>query len=557
LKLLGQQQKKARLGRYYQIAEVLVRHGLGFMLSILGMDRMAPFGKELFNRGKSTSRPEHIRLAFEELGPTFIKMGQLLSTRSDLLPPEYVEELAKLQDQAPPVPFTFIEKAIETELGRPLSEIFASFDATPLAAASIGQAHAAVLHDGTEVVVKVRRPNVVTRVSEDLEILQNLAVRAQHYWKQAENYDLVGLSQEFAQTIRAEMDYLREGKNAERLAKNFTDSKFIHIPQVYWDYTTVSVLTLERIRGVKINDLEAIDQAGINRHKLAVNATNAIMKMFYDDGFFHADLHPGNFFIQENGQIGLIDFGMVGTLDERTRELMVQFVIAIASHDIERLVDVFISLGVTRSRVDRTMLRRDLDHLIAPYYSLSLGDIALDLMLEEALVIIRRYNLQLPSNLVLLFKTFMMAEGMGRTLSPSFHLIKIVMPYSKQLMVQQYSPKTWVKKYNRTVLDTAQLGAELPGQMRRILAELERGNIEFSVKHAELEKGLQRIERLTNRVVISIITAAFIIALAVLTTVYRPQGLDQFAGIFIVGGFLFASAMGLYLAWTILRTNRS
>jgi ubiquinone biosynthesis protein len=556
MKVLGQHKKRARLGRYYHIAEVLVRHGFGFALSIFGLDGMVPFRKDFRNREKSTSRPEHIRLVFEELGPTFIKLGQILSTRSDLLPPEYIVELAKLQDQAPPVPFNQIKETIELEFGKPLNEVFATFDSTPLAAASIGQVHCATLHDGSEVVVKVRRPGVVEQVTEDLEILQNLAFRAQQYWKQAENYDLVGIIQEFAQVIRAEMDYLQEARNAEQIAKNFAESKFIKIPRVHWKYTGNRVITLERIYGIKINDLDAVDKSGVNRRRMAVQATNAIMKMFYEDGFFHADLHPGNFFIVEDGRVALVDFGMVGVLDDRTRELMVQFVISIASKDIERLVDVFIMLGATRSKIDRVQFRRDLSHLVEPYYHLALGEIALDLMLDEALIIVRRHNLQLPSNMMLLLKTFMMSEGMGRQLDPKFHLIDIIIPYSKQLMLQQYSPEIWIKKFGRASLDAAQLGTELPSQMRRLLSELERGNMQVGVKHNDLDEIMVRLERLTNRVIISVITAAFIIALAVLTTVYRLQVWDQFAGIVIILGFLLSSAMGLYLAWTILRGNR-
>src|SRR6185369_10154093 len=343
------------LNRSRQIARTLLSHGWDFLRN--NEERNA--GQ---NSVTSNARPLHLRLALEELGTTFIKLGQLLSTRADLMPPQYLVELRKLQDSAPPVPFAEIQRAIVTELCQPIENLFAEFDSTPLAAASIGQAHAATLRDGTEVVVKVRRPGVVEQVNEDLEILNELAATAIRHSNFAAQYDLIGLVEEFSQTLRAELDYIREGHSAERFAANFATDPHIHIPRVFWDATTSRVLTLERIRGVKINDLVALDQQGTDRPWLAHYATNIVLKMVCEDGFFHADPHPGNFFIEQNGTIGLIDFGMVGVLDERTQELLAELLIAIDREDAERLVDVFLDLGVTRKRIDRAMVRRDIEH---------------------------------------------------------------------------------------------------------------------------------------------------------------------------------------------------
>ncbi len=322
----------SHLDRYREIAETLARHGLGVLIGASGMERWVTFPRALVRRSRRDqpySTAEHLRLALEELGPTFVKLGQLLSTRSDLLPPAYLVELARLQDALPPVPGQVVRELVEQELGRAPDDVFVHFDSVPLASASIGQAHAATLQDGTEEVVKVRRPGAVEQIEVDLEILHNLAAQASRRWKEAADYDLPGLAQEFARTLRAELDYLAEGRNAERFATNFAGDEGVHIPQVYWETSTSRVLTLERIRGVKVSDLEALDAGGIDRQSLAARAAEVAAQMIFDDGFFHADPHPGNLFIEPDGRIGLIDFGMVGVVDAELRERLAVLLVAL------------------------------------------------------------------------------------------------------------------------------------------------------------------------------------------------------------------------------------
>ena len=547
------------LGRYRQIAQVLARHGLGALADALGLERFTGLPRRVLGQeppAPHPSRPARLRLALEELGTTFIKLGQILSTRPDLLPPEYQAELAKLQDAAPPVPGKVVMALIAAELGRPVEECFAAFDHQPLAAASIGQAHAATLPDGTEVVVKVRRPHVVEQVEADLEILQNLAAAASRRLVLAERYDLVGLAQEFAQTLRAELDYLREGRSAEHFAANFAGDPGIHIPRVYWETTTSRVLTLERIRGIKIGDLAALDAAGIDRRALAERAVRIILKMTFEDGFFHADPHPGNFFVEPDGRIGLIDFGMVGTVDQRTRDRLVAVVFAITSQDGDELVDAFLELGVARGPIKRDLLRRDLEHLVSRYWGRPLGEIAIGPLLQEVLAIIRRHHLQLPANLALLIKTVVMEEGLGQRLDPDFQLPAVLEPYARQLLMRQFSPARWARRLGRSSLDAAQLGVELPRHLRRLLGGLERGSLEVGVRPTGLEPLLERAERLANRIVLGVIVAAFINGLAVLLSVYRPLGWSGWVGGFFAIGFLVAVVVGAYLAWSILRSGR-
>jgi ubiquinone biosynthesis protein len=544
--------------RYRQIAGVLARYGLGYLLGVLGLERFEPLSHGLLGHPRRTepyTQAEHLRMALEELGAAFIKLGQLLSTRADLLPPDYLAELAKLQDAVPPVPADAVRTALIAELGRPIEDTFATFDPEPLAAGSIGQVQTATLPPGTEVVVKVRRPGVVEQVGEDLDILQNLAATASRRWERAKEYDVVGLAQEFAATLRAELDYLSEGRHAERFATSFAGDSSLHVPCVYWDTTTSRVLTLERIRGIKINNLDALEAAGIDRTALAGRAARIVLKMVFEDGFFHADLHPGNVLIEPDGRIALIDFGMVGTVDERTRDHLVRVLLAVTSQDADRLVDAFADLGVA-AQVDRARLRRDLGQLLARYGGRPLGEIALGPVLDETLTIVRRHHLQMPANLVLLFKTLVMTEGMGAQLDPSFHLTGVLAPYAQRLLLRQYSPLQWARRVGPIGLEAAQLGMELPEQLRRIIAALEHGTLEIGARPVGIEPLVQRLERLAHRIVVGVITAAFIVGLAILMAVDHPLGWPQLAGVVFVLGIVIAAGLGASLAWGILRSGR-
>lgn len=542
--------------RSKQIAEILARHGMGYFLSILGLERFIPFRHGLQSPHLTpVTRPEHLRMALEELGATFIKLGQILSTRADLLSPQYRTELAKLQDSTLAVPSDQIRDVIGAEFGCGVEDLFASFSEIPLAAASIGQAHAATLVDGTEVVVKVQRPGVAEQIEEDLNILETFALAAAHRWEFADHYDVVGLVQEFAQTIRSELDYIREARNAEQFAANFKQDSTVHIPQVFWHTTTSKVLTLERIRGIKIDDSNRLDECGIDRGKLAESAAGMILKMIFEDGFFHADPHAGNFFIEGDGKIGLVDFGMVGTVDERMQERLAELLIAINSQDSERLASVFLDLGVAKGAVNRDMLERDIDHIVSRYYGRPLGEIHVGSLLGDAFAVIRKHHLHLPAGMALLLKTLVMSEGLGAMLNPQFHLTTVIVPYTEKLMIRQYSPRLWARKLKQASADIARLGVEMPQHVRRLVSDIEHGGFEVGVRPEKFEPIIQRLERLTNRIVLGVIAAAFINGLAVLVSAYHPPGWDRLAGFAFVVGFLIAAVLGIYLAWSIFRSG--
>ena len=313
------------------------------------------------------------------------------------------------------------------------------------------------------------------------------------------------------------------------------------------------MLTLERIRGVKINDLAALDEQGTDRRWLANYATNTVLKMVCEDGFFHADPHPGNFFIEKNGSIGLIDFGMVGVLDERTQELLAELLISINHEDADRLVDVFLDLGVTRKRIDRGLVRRDIEHLLSTYWGLPLGELKVTALLNDVYSVMRRHHLHLPPNLALLLKTVIMIEGLGVNLDPEFRFTNSLTPYTERLVLRRYSPSRWLRGFGRASLDLAKLATELPQHLRRIAIEAENGNLQIGMRPEGFDSVINRLEKIANRIVLGVIAAAFINGLAVLVSVYSPPGWERWGWIVFAFGFLCALVLGIYLAWTILR----
>jgi ubiquinone biosynthesis protein len=498
--------------RQRQIAEVLARYGLDYLANVVGLERVLARERALRRREpRETHTPaEGLRLALEELGPTFIKLGQLLSTRADLLPPEYRGELAKLQDAAPAVPTDVVKDTIEGELHASAEAAFASFHAEPLACASIGQAHLATLQDGTEVVVKVRRPNVVEEMDQDFEIIRNFAARASRRSKAAARYDLVGLADEVVQTLRAQLDYLQEARNAERFAANFEGDPSVQIPRVFWDLTTSRVITLERIRGMKVTDSAAFDEAGLDRHDLAQRAAQIVAKMVFEHGFFHADPHPGNFFIETDGGIGIVDFGMVGTLDDALREQLSRLLTGFLRQDPDRLADAVLALDTSTEPVDRARLREDLAGLLARYFGRSVGEISLRSALGDILATVRRHGLRLPRDLALLLTVLLIAEGLVAVLDPDFRFAEALAPYARRQLLAQLTPAALRRHVEQFGADLAELAVDFPGRLDRLLRSVESGGLDVRLRTDELEALVARAERVGNRVAASVLAAALI-----------------------------------------------
>jgi ubiquinone biosynthesis protein len=541
------------LERYRVIAETLARHGLGVLLGASGIERYIPFHRSLARVAHRSqhrySTAAHVRLALEELGPAFVKLGQVLSTRPDLLPPAYITELAKLQDALSPVPEATIRQLLEAELGASVESLFATFDLAPLASASIGQAHAATLHDGTEVVVKVRRPGAVERIDEDLEILQNFAAQANRRWKDAADYDLPGLAEEFARTLRAELDYLAEGRNAEQFAENFAENAGVHIPQVHWETTTTRILTLERIRGLKVSDLEALDAAGIDRPALAARATEVVAQMIFDDGFFHADPHPGNLFIEPNGRIGLIDFGMVGVVDAELRERFSSLLVALTRKDPHRIAAALARLSTSTQRVDLGELSRDMQSIVKLYDDRPLADIAVGKLIREVLSVMRRRHLQLPREFSLVLKMVVMTEGMGVSLDPDFHLGEVVGPYAQRLVANRYSLSSIVRHLTEAGVDGVEIATQLPVQLRRLQAMLDEGGPEVHLRTVDLEPLVDRLDSISKRVVFGMLTASAVRGVVELASA-NPERDRHWTVPLLAAGVGTAGTLAAYLGWS-------
>jgi ubiquinone biosynthesis protein len=544
--------------RYRQIADVLSRHGLGFLVGVVGLSRWVPFHHGVLGhqrRQEPYSTPEHLRLAIEELGPTFIKLGQLLSTRSDILPADYLHELSKLQDAAPPVLPATVRRLIEAELGASPEEIFASFNTEPLASASIGQAHLATLLDGTEVVVKVRRPNINTVIETDLEILQNFANIASRRWQAAANYNFPGLVSQFALTLRRELDYVAEGRNAERIAANFAANEDVHVPRVFWATTTSRILTLERIVGIKVNDLEGIDRARVDRRQLATKAAGVAVSMVFEHGFYHADPHPGNLFIEPGGRIGLIDFGMVGEVDDALRQRLGVLLAALTSHDVERLASALLELSVVKRPVDRDQFRIDLVGFVALYKGRRLGEVNVAELASQLLALLRKHHLQLPQEIAVLLKYFLMVEGMGVRLDPEFNLGAFLGPYARQLAWERFSPEALARQLLSSGRDAAALAVDLPDRVRRLLDVLEASGLVMHVNASEFEPLVERVERIGDRMVAGIIMAAFIRGIAELASADKERW-GRWEGPLMGIGLGMSSGLGAYLGWTARRLRR-
>ncbi|TFB71571.1 AarF/ABC1/UbiB kinase family protein [Cryobacterium glaciale] len=545
---------KTHINRYEEIAETLVRHGLGFAVSVMGIERWVPLhhgalGHE--RREEPYTEPEHLRLAFEELGPTFIKLGQLLSTRSDILPPDFVTELAKLQDAAPPVAEGAIMEIIRQELGAEAEEIYRFFESVPLASASIGQAHRATLHDGTRVVVKVRRPGVVEQIDVDLQIMQNLAAHASRRWVAASDYNLIGLVDEFTESLRGELDYLREGRNAERFAENFDGSQDVQIPKIYWDTTTSRVLTLDEMTGWKVTDIASLSLAGIDRPKIARRGADIILKMIFEDGFFHADPHPGNLFVQSDERIGLIDFGMVGEVSNRLRDQLSILLVALAGKDADAIGAALLDLSVVTQSVDRDTLREDLNRFVELYADRSLDQIDIPKLITHMLSILRTYHLQLPREMVMVLKVLLMTEGMGVELDPGFNLGEVLKPYTRRLVRDQLSLSAIAGKLARASSDAAHLIVDLPEKLRRFVDLIDTAGIEVHLRAAELEPLVGRVERIGNRLVAGMIVAAFINGIGELAAGDRRWRSRKMPWMSVGVGA--ASVLSAYLAWTSQR----
>ena len=549
------------INRYREIIGVLIHHGLEELIDVLGLQPYLSLPRRMLGRARPTTpprigMPQRLRKALEELGPTFIKLGQVLSTRPDLLPPEYIAELAKLQDTVPPEPWASIREQIEAELGAPPEQRLGTFDPEPIAAASLAQVHTATLPDGVEVVLKVQRPGIQKTIETDLEIVQDVAALLQERTPLGELYDLPRIAEEFATTLRAELNFRREGQNADRFREAFTDEPYLHIPVIHWDYTTRRLLVMERLRGIKIDNFEALDAAGYDRSRIARHAARMIIEEVLEKGFFHADPHPGNFVVMTGEVIGAMDFGMVGYLSQSTQADLIRLYIALIEGDVESVVDQLIRMGAVRGELDRAALRQDLSRLIRKYRGMPLGDIRTAEAINEAMPIAFRHRLQLPPDLWLLGKTLGMMEGIGKELDPEFNIFTFSEPYVRRFVLKLASPRSWGLPLVKGTADWIDLMQMMPRVGTQLLTRAESGDLEIRIRHEGLPRALTRLDRLANRLSLSVLLAALIVGLALVIPAFNLAERGGLATVLVIASFAGASLLGLWLAFSIWRSRK-
>jgi ubiquinone biosynthesis protein len=548
------------LNRYRQILRVLFKYGFGDLIDILKIEQYLEIGLQMISRKRrekieKLTRAERLRMALEELGPTFVKLGQILSTRPDLIPFEYIKELSKLQDQVPPFPYDDVRETIKSETGKLPQEIFEHFDETPLAAASIGQVHRATLKDGEAVVVKIQRPGIHKIIEVDLEIMLHLAGLMERHLEELEAYRPTRIVEEFARSLEKEINYRTEASHIERFARQFMDDETVYIPKVFRQMSTQRILTMEYVEGIKASEVERLQKEGYDLPEITRRGTGLIMKQIFEFGFFHADPHPGNILALPNNVIGLLDFGMVGRISRQEREAFSDLVTQVIRGDEKKVADAVLNLTNYDKEPDRIEFERDFAELIDQYLYRPLKELEIGRLLQQLLEILTKYRLGLKPDLFLMMKALSTVEGLGAMLDPDFQLIKHAEPFIRHIQLRRFNPKTIAGDMIDTGSELFTLLKEIPREVRGILKQAKEGKVKIEFEHKGLEPVLFTHDRTSNRIAFAIVLAALIIGSSLITLSDIPP---KWNDIPIIGlaGFIIAGVMGFWLLVTILRRGR-
>lgn len=543
--------------RYRQILAVFIRYGFGDIISRLNLDvflkslKFSHLKKDQFAKLTTAGR---LRMVFEELGPTFVKLGQILSVRPDMLPENYIGEFSKLQDSVPPFPGTQAQRAIETQFGKDIDQLYCSFDPTPIASASIAQVHHAIIEPQTEVIVKIRRPNIQQIIDTDLQILFELAHLVERNVPESQLFSPTRIVTEFSRTIRRELDLYREAQNIERFQKNFSDDDTVYLPQVYWELTTDQILTMEYIEGIKISDTAALDAAGLDRKIIAANGAQVILKQIFEHGFFHADPHPGNIFVLPGNVIAPLDFGMVGNLDEEEMETVSTLLTAFVKKDVRRIINALINLDLLDRTVEVRELKMDLADFIDRYYQVPLQQLNIGKILNEMIAVMRHYRIPLPTELTLMGKALITAEATGRKLDPEFDMVTLAKPYVERLLLRRLNPRRHLQEFAGSVDDFIRLLKTLPSELKFIITKVKQGEIKIQFEHRGLEHHVARLNQMGNRLAFSLIVTGLVIGSSlIIHSGTGPQIFDL--SVFGITGYLIAAFFGLWLAINIFRNR--
>ena len=548
------------LSRYRQILAIFFKYGFGDLIELLKIEQYIEVGLQLISnkrrdRIEKLSRAQRVRMAIEELGPTYIKLGQVLSTRPDLVPAQFIEELVKLQDNVPPFGFSEVSRIIEAEFGTPLRDLFEYFDENSFASASIGQVHRARLADGETVAVKVQRPGIKKIIEVDLEIMLHMATLMERNIEEMSLYRPVKIVEEFARTLEKEIDYTIEATSMERFGRDFFADSSIYVPKVFRDTSSERVLTMEFMEGIKISDIDRIDKAGYDRELITVRGADFLLKQVFEHGFFHADPHPGNIFVLPDNVICLLDFGMTDSIDRQTREEFVDLIDSVVHQQESRAAQVLLKLTSWDHEPDIRLLEKDVADFMGQHLYKPLKDIEIGKLLNRLLELVSRHRLIVPPEIFLMMKTLTTIEGVALMLNPDFDMVKQTTPFIERVKLARFYPGRIAGDIINLGSDMLQFAHRFPKDMLDIMRLIRQQKLSVQMEHKGLETMLATYDQISNRISFSIIIAALIIGSALIVISAIPP---LFYGISLIGiiGFLAAAIMGIWLLVAILRKGR-
>ena len=543
--------------RYRQILSILFRYGFDDLVERLKIDQYIEIGLQMISRHQSEnverlSRPERVRLLFEELGPTFIKFAQILSTRPDLVPADVIREFEKLQDNVPPFPFSEAKAIIESELGGDLDNFFSSFDEKPLASASIAQVHKAVLNDGEVVAVKIQRPGLKKIIEVDLEIMLHLASLMEKNIEEISFQKPTRVVEEFARTLERELDFTTEASSMERVAGQFLSDRTIYIPKVFSELSGRRVLTMEYVDGIKVSDMEKLENAGMDLKKITSRGAHFVIKQVFEFGFFHADPHPGNVFVLPNNVICVLDFGMTGSVDKRQRALFVDIMETLGRKDAEKCARLMLELGEYDDEPDIRLLEREIDDFMGRHLFKSLKDIDLARLIQDLLDIATSNKIRIPPVIFLMMKAFAAMEGIARLLDPEFDMIAYAEPFIKRAKLARYAPEKIAADLLTVVSESMHMIQALPREVLQVTRLIRQNKMTINMEMRWIDTFLRDLDQAGNRLSFSIIIAALIIGSAYLLAYSTPP---LVYGISLIGliGFSAAAVLGGWLLIAILK----
>jgi ubiquinone biosynthesis protein len=546
------------IGRYRQIIGILIKYGFEDIIDQLSVNvvvrKLRSWSAKKHPIFSEKSRPERVRLALEELGPTFIKLGQMLSTRYDILPLEYITELRKLQDKVPPFPAEESTRIVEEELGRSVEKAFEHFEAEPIAAASIAQVHRAVTTGGDEVVVKVRRPNIIKIIETDIPVLEDLAGLVERYLPESQVYDPSGLVSQFKSWIGEELDFIQEGRSIDRFRKNFASDETIYVPGVYWELTTVRVLTMEYIDGIYVDDVDAIREAGMDPARIAQIGTFFALRQIFEFRFFHGDPHPSNILVLPGHVIAPLDFGLMGRLDEVLVGQIGDLLRGIIKNDVSLIVSTLMHLNRLRTDVDREKLRIDVSDFLAHYRAVPLHMLNFERFFNDMVGIIRDNDIQFPRSLYLIGKAQMLMEGIAQRLDPRYNLITTAKEYFTRKRIGRAEADKLVRNASMMIEDYTELALNAPRMLNQILSNARWGKFGVNLHHVRMDDMIKQLDRSSNRLSFSMIIASMVVGSSLIMRLDKGPRLWDLP-LFGLVGFMLAGLLGLWLVFNILRSG--